>query len=230
MIIHDNLIQGSELWEKARLGILTASNFSKVFTAKTRKLSESADDHINTLLAEAWGNDEADFVPTKWMEQGTDSEPEARAAFAKATGFNVMEVGFIERNGGIVGASPDAMILRDGVDFERDAIRDDGGRVINGLDLFRAGLEMKVPKRATHIGYFRRGDIPTQYVQQIHGGMAVTGLKEWFFWSYNKILNPVLIRVMADDYTAALSAALDEFVIKYATVYREWIPKLRQQK
>ena len=45
------MIQGSEEWLQARCGVITASNFSKVFTT-TGKLSTSRDGLINQLIAE----------------------------------------------------------------------------------------------------------------------------------------------------------------------------------
>ena len=43
--------QGSEEWLNARRGVVTASNFSKVFTTKG-KLSTSREGLINQLIAE----------------------------------------------------------------------------------------------------------------------------------------------------------------------------------
>jgi hypothetical protein len=45
------MIQGSDEWLQARVGVVTASNFSKVFTT-AGKLSTSREGLINQLIAE----------------------------------------------------------------------------------------------------------------------------------------------------------------------------------
>ena len=210
-----DLQQGSEAWETARLGKPTASRFSDILTAKTCKLSASADKYIDELIAESWGLEEQ-VIPSKWMDRGTELEPLAREAFQIATGLRIVQVGFITRDDRIVGCSPDAMVLRDDVDLERDASVDCRGVITNGHELFSAGVEIKCPKRSTHVGYFRRGVLPDEYTQQVHGGMAVTDLDQWYFWSWTPgPIAPFLLDVRRSEYTDKLSEALDDFIIKY---------------
>jgi hypothetical protein len=49
------MIQGSDEWLQARVGVVTASNFSKVFTT-AGKLSTSREGLINQLIAEKLTN------------------------------------------------------------------------------------------------------------------------------------------------------------------------------
>jgi hypothetical protein len=49
------MIQGSDEWLQARVGVVTASNFSKVFTT-AGKLSTSREGLINQLVAEKLTN------------------------------------------------------------------------------------------------------------------------------------------------------------------------------
>src|SRR5690606_22020949 len=111
-------------------------------------------------------------------------------------GYKLQQVGFCTRMDEIVGCSPDSLIL------------DDSGNYI-------AGLEIKCPAPATHVGYVLDDQLPDEYKQQVHGGMAVTGLNEWHFWSYFPGMQPFHKVVRRDAYTEKLSAALDEFVILY---------------
>ena len=80
MIIHP-AEQGSAAWSEARLGIPTASEFSRIITPGG-KLSKSRDGYLAELLAEwALGEPVSDFMGTDWTERGHILEGEARAAY-----------------------------------------------------------------------------------------------------------------------------------------------------
>jgi len=147
----------------------------------------------------------------EYKRKRLEFEPEAREAFIKHTGLSVVEVGFVTRDDTIVGCSPDFLIV------------DAQGNYI-------AGGEMKCPIPATHVGYVLDGKLPDDYKQQVHGGMAVTGLNQWHFWSYFPGMQPFHLVVHRDEYTEKLSRSLDEFVILYQQAREKVIPKLRLAK
>jgi hypothetical protein len=96
------------------------------------------------------------------MQRGTELEPLARAAYEIHTGQLVEQVGFvfhptIERSG----CSPDGIIGEDG------------------------GLEIKVPRVATHIEWMLAGKIPAEHEAQILWSLACTGREWWDFCSYS---------------------------------------------
>jgi hypothetical protein len=206
MIIH-TCLQGSPEWHRLRAGKPTASNFDKIITAVKGDLSKQCEPYILELIAGCFCPDFVAWAGNKFTDRGKELEPEARLAFSNHTGFQLEEVGFITRDDGVIGCSPDSLII-------------DGGVHI-------AGLEIKCPMPSTHVGYFDAGVLPSDYKQQVHGSMAVTGLNRWHFWSYCPGMQPFHLIVERDDYTAKLSAALDVFLGMYKAKYDALAPRLQ---
>ena len=97
MIIHP-AEQGSAAWTEARLGIPTASQFSRIITPGG-KLSKSRDGYLAELLAEwALGEPVSDFLGTDWTERGHILEGEARAAYGLLRDADVTECGLCYRD------------------------------------------------------------------------------------------------------------------------------------
>lgn len=207
MIIHD-MPQGSPEWKLARLGKPSASNFSRIITAAKADLSKAGDDYLCQLIGECVAPDWVYWEGNKATERGTALEPEARAAFGNHTGLLVKEVGFITRDDGVIGCSPDGLIYDD-------------------ADNLVAGLEIKCPSPKEFVSYQLDGVLPEQYKQQLHGGMAVTGLDQWHFFAYFPGLKPFHLIVQRDEYTEKLSAALDIFLSKYQTAYAKAMALLK---
>jgi len=180
--------QGEPEWFQARLGIPTASAASKIITPKTGKLSSQVDAYIAELIAETV---EAGDEQTRsyWMERGILYESEARDWYEFRTGQEVRQVGLVLNHG--AGWSPDGLVGDDGA------------------------VEFKCPKGSTHVKYLMAGELPDEYRPQCHMGLWV-GEREWMdFVSYHPAFNPFLIRVLRDDYTEKVGAALAEFVQRY---------------
>jgi len=78
MKILTDLEQGSDEWLAARLGIPTASNFSKLITS-TGKKSTQLDGYARTLAAETLMGKPEEGFKSGWMDRGTELEPMARA-------------------------------------------------------------------------------------------------------------------------------------------------------
>lgn len=208
MIVSEKLEQGSDAWFKIRQGRPTASEFSRIITAKTGAPSASREDYIDELIAESyipeqdavensWVFTGQKFIGNKFTDHGNDFEPEAREAFAKEMETEVAEVGFITRDDGIVGCSPDGLLADEAGDWW-------------------AGVEIKCKCLKNHIKAKRTGALPDEHKAQVHGSMAVTGLRVWFFVSYFPGRPVHIVRVEWDSYTDKVSAALDQFLIDYA--------------
>lgn len=196
MRILRDLEQGSEDWLKARLGIPTASNFSKLITSTGAK-SKQADGYLNTLVAETLMGKPTEFYSNEHMDRGTELEPEARAWYEFHTDKSVEEVGFVLRDDGLVGASPDGLTDQSGVEF-------------------------KCPKAETHIGYLRKGKIPTTYVPQVQGCIWICERESWDFVSYHPDMPAMLITVHRDSrFIATLESFVDELMDRKATVMAE---------
>lgn len=189
MIIYDDIEQMSPEWFALKAGVPSASNADKILTPGG-KLSTQSEGLINALIAERLGYADDPIEPTEWMLRGIGLEAEARDLFAFETGLSPRKVAWITNDAGTAGCSPDALA---------------------DLRSVTVGIEIKCPKASTHIGYLRGDELPSYYAPQVHWSMAVTGLKEWYFMSYYPGLDPLIKPVKADEYTAKIAKAVEEF-------------------
>lgn len=225
MIVHENMIQGSEEWENIRLGRATASQASMIFTP-TGKLSASRVKYARRLARECRMKDPMEFQGNKYTDWGNEHESEARAVFEKETGKEVHEVGFCTRADRIIGCSPDGLIKKDGEWAE--------------------GLEIKCPQVDKHGEYLLEGELPPEYKLQVHWSMATTGLNAWWFMSYfpdvvsrptednpNGVIiktNPLILKIERDEFTEKVSEAMDQFIIDYRDIRNETLDALYGEK
>lgn len=178
--------QNSPEWYKARLGIPTASAFSKII-ASTGKASTQAGDYMNTLLAE-WmaGEPLESWEGNQWTERGHELEQDARSFYEMRNNVDVKQVGFVTND--IAGCSPDGLVGEDG------------------------GTEFKCPSPGIHVKYLLAGKLPSAYIPQVQGSLWVTE-RDWFdFVSYHPVLDSMIIRVNRDGkYISLLSEAITKF-------------------
>lgn len=188
MIILD-VTQGSEEWKAARLGIPTASNFDKIITNKTAKLSDSSSKYAYALVAEALLGVEADGASGGFLARGKDVEREARLFYEMAKNVDVKEIGFVLRDDRRVGCSPDGFVGDDGI------------------------IEIKCPSAAVHIGYLV-GDAGIGYQAQVQGQLWLTGRKWVDTISYHGLMPSTILRVARDEeYIEKLASAVNEFLL-----------------
>ena len=180
---YSELIQGSNKWKEARLGIITASQTGKLVTPKTRKIADNDDSRgiVYEKLAERITGRNDDFFQSKYMDLGNVFEPFARDLYS-AKKAKVIEMGFIVKdfNGFKIGYSPDGLVEEDYAGEGR------------GL------IEIKCPSRNVHIKGICTGEIPAMYTMQMQTGMLVTG-REWCdYVSYFNGMKLNIIRMYAD--------------------------------
>jgi hypothetical protein len=96
------------------------------------------------------------------MQRGADLEADAIAAYEAYAGVLVERVGFIQHDTYMAGCSPDGVI-----------------------DGFRGGVEVKVPRSATHLRYIKAGGLPPEHQPQILQSMWITGAEFWDFCSWD---------------------------------------------
>lgn len=197
-------------WYDARLGVPTASEFGDIITPKTGKLSASADAYIDRLIDEIVRPDvERGWAGNRHTERGNLLEPDARELYAfMREDAKLRQVGFIVRDDGRAGCSPDSLVEAD----------DDG----------EGGLEIKCPDGPTHIGYLRAGTLPDKYKPQVHGSLVITGRSWWDFMSYCPGYKPLIVRVTPDDYTRKLADCLDEFLDRLDAAKAQFIEPQRR--
>lgn len=187
--------QRSPEWFAARLGIATASNFSKVLaTIKSGEAAERRNYRIKLALERITGKQE-DVFQNDAMKNGTEREPAARIAYEVATGNLAEEFGFCLHDTLECGASPDGLI---------DAVK---------------GLEIKCPTPGKHFEYLRQKAEPTEYTAQIQGCMWITDRQEWDFVSFCPEFPEnaqLIVRTIKRDqaYIDKLAEAVEAFMIE----------------
>jgi putative phage-type endonuclease len=203
--------QGSEDWFRARKGRLTASQMAKVITP-TGKLSSQWEKLAIRLAGECVKPNELPaFIGNIHTDRGHEMEPVAREWFTEWSGLDVRTVGFVTKDDNpVLGCSPDALIYK--------------------KDKPVCGLEIKCPLIENHALYHYEGGVPEQYRAQVHGSMVVTGLREWWFVSYNEGTEPFTHLQTWDEYTDKVAEALDEFVTKYAPIRSQVLHKLTKKQ
>ncbi len=205
MIIHD-VEQGSEAWLKCRLGIPTASEFSRLVTSKGER-SKSLEPYAGELAAELFAGKPLEGFDGVWLNRGKELEAEACDLYAFTTDANVQRVGFITLDDATAGCSPDALVNDDG------------------------GLEVKCLKIERHVAavhyHQKHGRCPTDYVMQVQGCLWVTGRKWWNLCFYNPDMPPLIIRQTPD---LAMHAAIADGVRAVIAERDAQLVSLRRQQ
>lgn len=187
MIVHLDVVQGSQQWLAMRAGIPTASAFDNIITPKGEK-SRSAEKYMHHLLAERMlGRAEVEYVST-WMDRGSASEAEAVAYYELERDLDTVKVGFITNDEKTIGASPDRLVGDEGL------------------------LEIKVPKPATHVAYLLKKPVDAAYFPQVQGQLWVTGRKWLDILSFHPEMPNEIVRVARDEkFIAKLADLVTEF-------------------
>lgn len=153
------LEQGSIEWLQARLGVISASNISKVLA---KKGTETRNGYMMELIGQI-ATREADEIFGKALDWGKANEAAARAAYEFDRSVKVEQVGFIYGPDKRTGCSPDGMITK-----------------------LNRGLEIKNPMTAkVHVDFLAMDKIKIEYMYQVQFSMWVTGFDQWDFCSYH---------------------------------------------
>lgn len=191
--------QGSREWLHVKAGVVSASNLHRVMTPSKMKLAAASEGYCHELLAEQVLGRPLDDATTSFMQRGTEYEQKARDWYSLQRDTDIERVGFLLRDDGRVGCSPDALV----------------GTV--------GGLEIKVPSAKTHMGYLIDG-VDENYRCQIQGSLWITGRRWWDFVSYNPELPSLLVRIERDE---AFIAALDKTCAQFLAYVDECKDRLR---
>lgn len=204
----DLIKQGSIEWHQMRLGRVTASKVSDVMAKIKSGEAASRRNYRAQLVAERMSKMPTEMFTSAAMEWGTAQEGAARDLYSFLTGYDVVEVPFVNHPTiEMAGASPDGLIGDDGM------------------------VEIKAPNTSTHIDYLLADKAPTQYVPQFQWQLACTGRKWVDFVSYDPRLEDdlqiLIVRVMRDDeYIKKVEGEVIEFLAEVDDV----IAQLRNRK
>lgn len=184
------LDQGSEEWLKARLGVITASNISKVLA---KKGSETRNGYMAELVGQVCTG-VPEEINGKALEFGKINEVAARAAYSFETGYKIDEVGFIYGHDKRTGCSPDGLIHN-----------------------LNKGLELKVPFTSrVYIEFLCSGKIKKEYLDQVGFCLWITGYSSWDFVNFNPRMKKNMIHIQTierdEKQMAIFNEAIPEFV------------------
>jgi len=204
MQIIKNIEQGSDEWLQLRLGVATASNFDKIITAGGKQ-STTLEKYALQLATDTMLTAPESSYKNEAMIRGTELEPFAREAYQEET-FNIVEqITMFKSDCGNFGYSPDGLVGDDGL------------------------IEIKCPKATTHFQYIIDNKAPSDYWQQLQGGLWLSGRKWIDFVSYHpdfKTKQLFIIRVGRDeDYITKLA----ELANKVILLRNEYLNKLESK-
>jgi putative phage-type endonuclease len=170
--------QKSEAWFTARLGRVTGTGCKDMMATKTTASYRNLIADIASEIITNSGEDEESYV-NEWMQRGIDLEPEARSKYESLFETTIEQVGFIttdedHKYSEWVGVSPDGLTKDNGM------------------------IEIKCPKKSTHMYYISNGKLPSEYKWQVMFQLYVTGFEYCDFMSYYPNLKPFIIRVFPD--------------------------------
>lgn len=211
MIIYDHP-QGSAEWLASRAGVITASKFveaRKRLKSGPKKggFTEAAEDYAFRVAVERISGAPLDEGFSTWaMKRGNELEPEARAWVEVKLGIFVDTAGFVTTDDEKFGASADGFIDKDG------------------------GLEIKCLVDPGRIRNVILSDDISEFMDQIQGGMWLTGRKWWQFALFCPALEKVGLQLYTkrverdDNYINEMELDLLEFervVSKYEQTLRD---------
>lgn len=211
MIIYDHP-QGSAEWLASRAGVITASKFveaRKRLKSGPKKggFTEAAEDYAFRVAVERISGAPLDEGFSTWaMKRGNELEPEARAWVEVKLGIFVDVAGFVTTDDEKFGASADGFIDKDG------------------------GLEIKCLVDPGRIRNVILSDDISEFMDQIQGGMWITGRKWWQFALFCPALEKIGLQLYTkrverdDNYINEMELDLLEFervVSKYEQTLRD---------
>ncbi len=197
------IIQGSDQWKDLRRGKVTASRVADVIAKTKSGYSTSRANYMAQLIAERLTGVTAEAYTNAAMQHGTETEPEARAAYEFYQGVTVTEVPFVAHPKiDQAGASPDGLVDADGL------------------------VEIKCPNTATHLETLLGQAVPGKYVTQMQFQMACTGRQWCDFVSYDprmpENMRLFIKRVNRDDkFISELESEIASFLLEMAVKLSE---------
>jgi putative phage-type endonuclease len=180
--------QGSPEWFQQRLGKVTASKVADV-TARTKSgWAATRANYMAQLIAERLTGVPFESFTNAAMQWGTETEPQARAAYSFFTDQEVALAGFVGHpNVPMSGASPDGFVGDDGL------------------------VEIKCPNTATHIDTLLNESIDGKYIKQMQWQMACTSRKWCDFVSFDpRLPTDLQLKVQRIERDGALIAGLED--------------------
>lgn len=187
-----NCEQRSPEWFAARCGLITASRFKDARARlKGGGPAQAALDYMAELAMERITGSLVERFVTPAMQRGSELEAAARAAYEADTGEIVSELGLCLHDKHGFGYSPDGLVGDDGL------------------------IEIKAPANAYKLTQALLSRDVSEYMDQVQGGLWITGRK----WCDVLVYHPAIplrpIRVSRDeDYIGTMEMDLLAFSVE----------------
>ena len=199
------MIQGSPEWHAARLGKVTASRIADVMAKTKSGWGAGRANYMAELVCERLTQTPTACFVNDAMRWGTETEPQARAAYARLRDVDVLEVGFLDHPEiPSAGASPDGLVGLEGL------------------------IECKCPNTSTHIDTLLSETVPQKYMLQMQFQMACTGRTWCDFASFDprlpESMRLFVQRVPRDD---VLIAEIEREVVGFLAEVEDTVAQLR---
>jgi hypothetical protein len=186
-ILHRNVAQYSEAYDRLKLGISTSSSFHKIITPQG-KPSRQWREYACVLIAERILQRRIEFYNSPAMERGLIVEAEAADWYEFDKDVTVERVGFITDDDHTVGCSPDRLVGDEGL------------------------LEIKAPLPQTQIEYWLSGEINERFRPQLQGQLYVSQRSWVDLLCWHDVLPKIVTRVEPDEkFIKALDRELQMF-------------------
>lgn len=211
IVVHKDLIQGSEEWFAARLGLLTASEMHLIVAPATLKAASNDKEraHVFEIAAQRISNYVEPSYVSFDMERGKNDESDACLEYDRAYEQTSM-CGFItnDRWGFTIGYSPDRTVGDDGL------------------------IECKSRKQKLQVEAIVNGIVPPGDIVQCQVGLMVSERKWLDYISYSGGLPMMVLRVYPDPvmqstileiaagFEARVKARIDEYNARLASDMR----------
>ncbi len=183
---HYDIVQKSPEWLTIRNGKATSSRIQCVASSNAVKGRST---YAYELAYERVFGYSVNSFSNGDIERGNKDEPIARAWYEFTHDIDVVEIGFVSDMFRDYGGSPDGLVGDDGI------------------------IEIKSKRPYLIMPIHDRGEVPSEYIAQIHGNLLVTN-REWCdFIAYSEGLDPFIKRVYRDEkYINKLDAKIDKFL------------------
>ena len=173
-IIHRDVAQYSEEYDRLKIGIPTSSNFHKIITPQG-KPSKQWREYACVLIAERILQRKIEFYRSPAMEWGLIAEAEAADWYEFDQDVTVQRVGFITDDNHTVGCSPDRLVGDEGL------------------------LEIKAPLPHTQVEYWISGEIHERFRPQLQGQLFVSQRSWVDILCWHDVLPKVVMRIDPDE-------------------------------
>ena len=197
---HNDLVQGSEAWLQARIGLLTASEMKLILTPTLKVANnEKTRAHLYELLAQRITGYVEPFYVSDDMLRGHADEVDARILYSEKLA-PVQDCGFITNSkwGFTIGYSPDGLVGDDG--------------------LIECKSRRQKYQVQTILESVTADEAPAEYMLQLQTGLLVSERKWIDFISYSGGLPMAVIRVHPDPVMQeAIIDAATEFELQMQT-------------